>query len=428
MEQHKKYHHRWQPGIAILCMLMTTITSFAQPPKTLSIDECYVLAKDNYPLVKQMELINKTRDYSIENISKGYLPQFNVSGQASYQSEVTQIPISAPGVSPLSKDQYKIYTEVYQSLTDGRNIKQQKELATANAATEKQKIEVELYKLKERINQLFFGALLLDAQLEQNEILKKDINSGLDKTNAAIANGTALKSNADKLKEELLKAYQNTIELKANRKAFTDMLSIFIKQPVDETTTLQAPLAQPAAAAINRPELKLYDTQKKMYDIQSRMITTRNLPKAGLFVQGGYGRPALNFLKNDFRFYYVGGLRLSWNLNGFYTAKKERDILKINQASLDVQKETFLLNTNLSLSQQNSEVSKYNELIGTDNDIITLREKIKQVSKSQLENGTITTNDYLTYVNAEDQARQSLLLHQVQLLLAQYNYQTTSGN
>jgi len=301
-------------------------------------------------------------------------------------------------------------------------------LAKANAETEQQKIEVELYKLKERINQIYFGILLIDAQIEQTELLKKDIQSGIDKTNAAITNGTALKSNADNLKAELLKTDQRTIELKANRKGYTDMLAIFIAKQVTENTKLITPVTQVIQPAINRPELKLYETQKKSFDIQNKLITARNLPKVGLFFQGGYGRPGLNQLSNDFATYYIGGLKLNWNFGGLYTAKNDRALLKINQQTIDVQKEVFLFNTNLSLSQQNSEVDKFQKLINTDNEIIQLRQKVKTTAQAQLQNGVITTNDYLTYVNAEDQARQNLLLHQVQLSLAQYNYQTTYGN
>ncbi|MEO6730715.1 MAG: TolC family protein [Ferruginibacter sp.] len=428
MSKQKKYKSCLRISMGTICWMLTTTFLAAQQLKNLTIEECYRSAKSNYPLIRQMDLIEKATGYTIENISKGYLPQININGQATYQSEVTKIPIDVPGISPVSKDQYKIYSEVYQGFTEGRIIKQQTVLANANAATEKQKIEVELYKLKERINQLFFGILLLDAQLHQAELLKKDIQAGLDRTNAAIANGTAFKSNADLLKAELLKADQHTIELRSNRTAYINMLSIFIKQTVNDNTQLEAPSPQPLSSIINRPEIKLYEVQNKAYDIQRKLITTKNLPGARVFLQGGYGRPALNQLKNDFSFYYIGGLRLHWNLGGFYTAKKERALLDIQQSTLDLQKETFILNTGLSLSEQNTEVNKFNELIATDNEIIVLREKIKQVSKSQLENGTITTNDYMTYVNAEDQARQSQLLHQVQLLMAQYNYKTTSGN
>ena len=412
------------------CLLFLSVICFAQSSYTLTIGECYELARANYPLARQMGLIEKTKAYSIENISKGWLPQLSINGQGTYQSAVTQIPISLPNVTipVLSKDQYKAYGEIYQPLTDGYTIQQQKQLATANAAAEQQKLAVELYQLKDRINQLFFGILLIDAQVQQTILLKKDIQSGIEKTNAAIANGTALKSNAAVLQAELLKTDQRSIELKANRKGYAAMLSIFINQPVDANTQLQPPLPPAVTHGINRPELQLYEVQKNSFSIQNKLITAKNLPRIGLFAQGGYGKPGLNLLSNNFALYYIGGLKLNWNITGFYTAKKEKGILKINQTAVDIQKETFLLNTNLVLSQQNSELLKFSELIDTDKEIIRLREKIKQTSGSQLENGTITSIDYLAYVNAEDQARQNMLLHQVQLLLAQYNYQTTSGN
>lgn len=414
--------------LTILFLLAITTVSLAQSQTSLTIDEAYRLAKDNYPLVKQMALIEKTKEYSIENANKGYLPQLNINGQGTYQSDVTSI--SIPGVTTisLSKDQYRLYGEISQTVTDGGIIKQQKELVKASAETEQQKIEVELYKLKDRINQLFFGILLIDAQIEQTELLKKDIQAGIDKTNAAIANGTALKSNADNLKAELLKINQRTIELLFNRKEYADMLAFFIAQRLDENTKFITPIIRPVSTGINRPELKLYEAQKKSFDIQNNLITAKNLPKLGLFFQGGYGRPGLNFLNNDFVTYYIAGVRLNWGLGGLYTAKNDRNLLKINQQTIDVQKEVFLFNTNLSLSQQNSEISKFQKLVYSDDEIIILRESIKITAKSQLENGAITSSDYLIYVNAEDQARQNRLLHQVQLGLAQYNFQTTSGN
>jgi outer membrane protein TolC len=416
--------------LTALCFCLTATVSFAQSVGNLTIDSCYAMAKRNYPLVKQYALIEKSKEYSIDNVNKSYLPQFNIAGQATYQSEVTKVPISIPNmsISELSKDQYKLYGEVSQPITDLFTVKDQKELVKANSEIEVQKIEVELYKLKERINNLYFGILLIDAQIQQTELLKKDIQTGIDKINTAIANGTALKCTADNLKAELLKANQRTIELKSNRKGYADMLSLFINQTINENTTLVKPNPQIISNAINRPELKLYELQKKTFDVQSKLITAKNLPRFSLYFQGGLGRPALNMLSNDVKGYYIGGLRLNWSLTGFYTYNKEKKILALNQNALDIQKDVFLFNTNLNLQQQNSEVTKVQQLIETDNSIITLRESIKNTTKNQLENGTATTNDYLTAVNAQDQAQQNLLLHQIQLLMAQYNYQTTSGN
>lgn len=397
--------------------------------QVLTIEECYPLARDNHPVARQIALIDKTREYSLENAARGTLPQIGVGGQATYQSAVTRLPVELPGmkVPTVSKDQYKLFVEINQSLTDGPLVREQQELVKANAAAEAQKVEVELYKINERINQLFFGILLIDAQLRQTELVKNDVQLGLNKTRAAIANGTALKSNADILNAELLKADQRGVELRASRQGYADMLGLFIGRPVDESTQLQTPPVPVLPPEISRPELALYDAWKKTFEVQNRLLSAKINPRLGLFVQGGYGRPALNVLNNSFDFYALGGLRLNWNLASYHTLKNDRQLLAISRDALDVQREAFLFNTRISLKQQSSEVSKYQALIDTDNQIIALREKVKTTANTQLEFGTLTVNDFLTYVNAEDQARQNLLLHRIQLLMAQYGYLVTVG-
>src|SRR6185312_16420408 len=216
--------------------LITSVLMLKAQSNSITLDSCYVWARKNYPLVKQYELIIKSNAYTLENISKGYLPQINIKGQATYQSDVTQLPKGIPGVSVLSKDQYKIYAEANQLIYDGGVLKEQKKLKDANSVVAGQQLEVELYKLKDRINQLYFGILLIDEQLKQNTLNKSDIQLGLAKINAQVANGTALQSSADALKAELLKGAQQTIELLSNRKAFTDMLGLFINKALDEKT------------------------------------------------------------------------------------------------------------------------------------------------------------------------------------------------
>ena len=292
----------------------------AQP---LTIEQCYQLAEKNYPLIKQYAIIEKAKDYSLSNASKGYLPQLNVGGQATYQSDVTQVPISLPNVSipAMSKSQYKLYGEVSQPITDLFTIKHQKELINANTAVEAQQTEVELYKLKERINQLYFGILLIDAQIVQAGILKKDLQAGVNRNSIAITNGIALKSSADLLKAEVLKTDQHIIELKATRKGYADMLSLFVNTPVNEDTNLMKPLPDSLVSAINRPELRLFDIQKTTFEAQSKLINNKTLPHFSAFIQGGYGRPALNMLNNNFDLFYIVGLRLIWNVTSFYTYK-----------------------------------------------------------------------------------------------------------
>ncbi len=418
------------PAFLIVAELINIYPLAAQTTNTLTIDDCYRLAKQNYPLVKQRELIIKSKEFSIQNIANGLLPQINFMGQATYQSAVTKIPIKIPGmdVPELSKDQYKVYGEVTQSIYDGGLIKEQKKLQEANTVVEEQKLDVELYTLKERINQLFFGVLLVNEQLQQNSLLKKNIQAGLNKTVAAIEFGTALKSSGDVLKAELLNADQHAIELQASRRAYLKMLGLFINQSLDENIKLVKPQSEVISQDIHRPELLLFDYQQKAFDAQKNIVSAKNRPKIGLFLQGGAGRPALNFLSNSFEPYYIGGVRLSWSLSGLYNAKNDKALLENNRKNIDIQRETFLFNTNLSLNQETEEINKWKALLESDNDIIALRINVKNTALGQLESGVITSNDYIREVDAEDMARQNKMLHEIQLLLAEYNQRVTSGN
>ncbi len=417
--------------IALIFMLVH-IKAEAQDAKELTLEDCYRMARENYPLIKQKDLLNLSTSYSVSNANKAYLPQFTINGQASYQSDVTSIDIKIPGfpaIVPPSKDQYKIYAELNQVLYDGGATGNQKKLLKLSNEAENQKTEVELYKIKDRINQLFFGILLIDEQLKQVELIKSDLNESIKKTNIALSNGTAYQSNLNLLKAELLKADQRTLEFKSSRKSFIAMLSLFIAKELPESSVFIKPQPNESIlTTIKRPELSLFSLQQSLLDQQLKLNNTKNLPKASLFLQGGYGKPGLNVLKNEFVTYYIGGLRLNWNLSNFYTNKNDHAISGLNKQIIDNQKDIFLFNTQLSITQQSEETNKLSQLIKLDEEILSLKTKIKNASKVQLENGIITTSDYLREFNAEDQAKSNLILHQIQLLQAQSNLKTTTGN
>lgn len=418
------------PALLLIGCLTVSVDAVQAQLQSLTLAEARVLAAENYPMVKQRDLINRSTGYSIEQANTGYLPQININGQATYQSAVTEIPIQIPGmdVPALSKDQYKLYAEVNQNLYDGGATKLQKQAIEANADLEQQALQVELYKINERVNQLFFGILLVNAQLAQNGLLKRDIQAGLEKAWAAIANGAALKSSGNLLEAELLSAEQQATELQTTRKAYLYMLGLFIDQPLDERTVLKRPAPQSVSSSVSRPELRWYAQQQNGIDVACKLLAAKNRPKLGLFLQAGAGRPALNMLSNNFEAYYYGGVRLTIPISGLYTLKKERALLDIRKAAIDVQKETFLFNTDLSLQQQNTEAAKYQQLLVTDDEIIALRTSIKEAALAQLENGVINTADYLREVNAEDHAKLAKIRHEIQLLKAQYDIQYTTGN
>ncbi len=423
----KKTRRNYQLVI-ILIMVFCSLTAFAQGNK-LTLEQSHELARVNYPLIKSLDLIKQSGEYSVNNVKSGYLPSISINGQYTYQSDVTKLPITIPNMTipEIDKNQYKVYVDITQTLYDGGVLNTQRKAQEIQQEIENQSTEVELYKLGERINQLYFGVLLYNGQIEQTRLMRKDITAGLEKTEAAYANGIVLKSNVDALKAELLKIDQHLVELTSGRKAFLGMLSMFINLPLDEQTELEIPGDVEITKEINRPELNLFNTRIASTLVQSKAITARNLPKVNLFFQGGYGSPALNMLEPDADTYYITGVRLAYPLTGFYNKHREKSINAISRQQIELQRETFLFNTNLQVTQQNAELDKIQQLINTDNEIVSLRESIRTAALAQLENGVITSADYLREVTAADNARQAKVIHEIQRLMAQHNHQLITG-
>lgn len=398
--------------------------------ETITLEQCYQWSRENYPLIKKQELIKKAEQYTTENALKGWLPQVNITAQATYQNDVTQFPVKLPNVNvkPLSKDQYKVFADVSQTIYDGGNIRNQKNLAKIQSEVQNIQTEVELDKLKERINQIYFGILLTDKQLLQLKLTKSDINEGIKKAEAQLKNGVIFRSNLDVLKAELVKIEQKEIELQAIKQNFVQMLSYFIKKNIDENTQLETPEKILLTKNNNRSELKLFDAQKQLLETQRKIINTKNTPKLGAFFQGGYGKPGFNMLKNEFDIFYIGGIRLNIPISGFYTQKNDLALLENQSQEIEIQRENFLFNQNFTEIQQKNDLDKIQNLIDKDDELITLRKSIKKASLAQLENGVITTNDYLREVTAEEQAILTKITHEIQYLLTQYNLKAQLNN
>ncbi|RAJ79118.1 outer membrane protein TolC [Chitinophaga dinghuensis] len=416
-----------------LLLLVFPVAALQVQAQELTLEQCYSLAGENYPLIKRYELVKATSQYSLENAGKVYLPQLSFSGAATYQSDVVQFPdILPPGsnikLPVFSKDQYKLVGEVSQTIYDGSAAHYKKENIRANAAADKQNVTVNMYAIRDRINQLYFSVLLMDEQRKQNALQISDLNNAIEKVSASYRNGTAYRSNVDELKAEMSTARSQDITFRANRNAYLKMLSIFVGKELPESTQLQMPAEQATTAEINRPELEWYKYRRKVTDTEEKQLKADYLPKFSAFFQGAYGRPTLNILSNDFGPWYITGLRMSWNLGSLYGLKNNRRILEENRKSIAVEEETFLFNTRLSMVQEDGDIRKYKEIIVEDEEAISLRAAVKQSAKAQLDNGVITVHDYIAQLNAENQAKQLLILHKLQLLQAGYQYKFTSGN
>jgi len=413
----------------VLVILFAAQSLFAQ--QSLTIEACQQKARDNYPLIRQRGLIDLSEQYTISNIGKAWLPQVAFNAQATFQSDVVHIPINMQviDIPTLGKDQYRATIDVSQTIWDGGAVRSQRKITEAGNEIERQNVEVSLYTLRERVNQLFFGVLTIGEQLKQLDILEKDLQTSLKLVDSFLQNGIATPSDVDMVQVEILNVSQKRTELTSFRKAYAAMLSAMIGETVDDNVQLVRPeeIALIRQANITRPEMFLFAKQNELFDAQLGVIKARNMPRFSVFVQGGYGKPGLNMLSNEFEFFAIGGARLNWNFGNLYSSKNESNLLANSKNMVGVQQETFLFNTNLQLSQAWQEIQKAKELMQTDDEIINLRHRVKTAGESKYANGVYTVNDLVKDVNAENQARQAKILHEVQYLMSIYQYQTLAG-
>lgn len=406
-------------------ILITLAISTTLHAQQLTIEQCHHMAEAHYPAIAQYELIEQAKHFDIRNANMAYLPQLSIGGQASWQSDVTKIDLDMPGIDIpiIDKDQYKVMAEISQLIWDGGMIGAKKKVTTADAEVQKQKLQTELYSLRERINNLFFGILLIDERLELHQLMEQELKRNYHKVQALIDNGVANQTDLSTVKVEMLKQKQERIELDASRQAFIKMLSIFIGKDISNGHQLAKPDINHFAfhANINRPELRLFDAQQQLIHSQRSVLNAKVMPTIGAFAQGGYGKPALNMFENKFMPYFIGGVKLSWNIGNLYTLANDRHKIEIQQSMLNSTRDTFLHNINILIPQQQIEIEKYRQTMQDDDEIISLRKQIREAADAKLDNGTITVSDVMREVTAEDAAKQTKVLHEIKYLLSIYN-------
>jgi outer membrane protein TolC len=411
-----------------LTLVVGTITLHAQP--SLTLDQCLDKARANYPLVAQQDLLRRSAEYSVDNAYRGYLPSVVLTGQATYQSDVTEVPVRIPGFAPepLSLDQYRIQAEITQTLWDGGTMARQGDVAEASSDVSTRQLDVELYKLRDRVQNLYFGVLLLTEQIAQTEMKISDLDALITSMEGAVRSGAVLASTVRTLTAERLTARQRLVQLKASRTTYRMMLARLTGMTIDTTMRLTMPMERVLVDTIRRPELSLFHAQERLIDVRNEAIDVRALPRFTAFFTGGYGRPGLDMLKNAFSPYYVTGIRMSWPLTDLYASSAERELLSIERSTIAVQRETFLFNTALLTDQQREEIRTYASLLDLDDAIITERTAVLAASRAQLTNGVRTAHDVVRDLNDLDIARRDRSLHAIQRLMAIHAYASTTGN
>jgi outer membrane protein TolC len=333
-------------------------------------------------------------------------------------------------ISPLDKDQYGAVIQADQVIWDGGAGKAQKESVIKTTISDKKRLDTEIYQVYERVNQLFFGIILINENLKISQLYIDELNRGLEKVKSGEQTGLANQSDVDAVNVELLNVMQKETELKSNRRAFLNMLNAMTGSKISADEVFKVPeISENDLNDRNlRPELEAFDAQKALILSQKNLVDAKNMLKLGAFIQGGYGKPGLNMLKNNFDSYFIGGIRLSWNFGGYYTRKNEIAQIKVNSQQVEIQKNVFLYNLNLKNSQQIENIKKIKTMIITDNNIIELRKRISAASEAKLDNGTISVSDYLSELSKLDIARRVKSAREIEYLSALYDYKNTLNN
>ena len=411
--------------LLFISLLLAAFYSNAQ--QSLTLNDCYALANKNYPIAKQIGLLQQKSDYEVEALQTGKLPKIDLIAQGSYQNQVTTIP--NPVLEPLNKDQYRANFDVNQLIYNGGLIDANTKLKEAQTKTQQQQVEVNLYQIKTRINQLFFSILLLQERKELLISKQDQLVSKIKEVNAGIKFGAILPASEKVLEAENLKIKQQFSEIQFDKKCLFENLSSLTFTTVPETTILEKPiLITSETSENNRPELKYFEFQNQQIEASKTIVSKNNLPKINAFGIAGYGNPGLNMVDNSFQPILMVGLRANWNVFDWNKSKAEKDALNISADIVATEKEAFLLNNSLQLQEINNEIMKSQEIIKTDTDIIGLREYIEKSANSQLKNGVITTSEYLVEFTNLFEAKINQKLHEIQLALAKANYLVVKGN
>ncbi len=411
-----------------LLLLFTTCVGYGQI-SSISLDECYRLARENYPRLSDAKRQQEISDLKLKNISVVWNPQVNLNGQATYQSEVTKVNIPIPGISipSPSKDQYKAYLDVKQTIYDGGMSDASKSVERSGLAADLQNFEVEIYSLHEKVNQLYFTILLMKENEQVMSLKRSILDERIKVLESAFKNGMATSRDLDLLKAERLLTEQQISEIHAERLSGIGALGLLTNQTLNENTSLAEPVISTKNKAIVRPELKYFDLLGNKIDQSSQLLTKTRNPKIYGFGQAGYGRPGLNMLKNTFDPYYLVGVGVSWNVLDWNQTVRSKKILEVQKELIGSQKATFDQNLSIALFRADEAINKVDKLLKIDEDLVILRTKIAKNSASQLENGTITSADYIVDLNASTQSSINQKTHKVQLYYAITNYNTLAG-
>lgn len=414
--------------IMLLIIFLPALCPGQDEGGSISIEQCMELARGNYPQIRQLDLIDEAAGYDISTVMKTWLPHLNISGKATYQSDVVEMPFDIPGFTfNLPHDQYSLVGEISQTIWDGGTTRSQKEVYSTTAEVQKKQVEVSVYSINDRVAKIYLGILLIDSQIRQNDILAESLERNAGQVQARIDNGTAYRTDLDMIRVKMLDCGQQKDGLLSDREAYVKMLEKLTGISIEGRELTIPDDGYTAGGPVSRPELLLYNARLRQNEAQLRQLDSKISPRFSLSIQGGIGRPGLNILKNSFQPYYTAGVKMSWDIGALYTRKSEKRKLDTQMRTIESDRETFIFNTDLNATQMQSAIDKARRQLDRDKEIISLYESIRETGEEQYRNGIISMSDLMDRISDEYNARAAQSVHEIQLLMAVYDLKNCTG-
>ena len=420
--------------IALLCgCLLAGLSAGAQ----VTLDECRRLAREHYPEIRQYDLVRRTEEYTLSNARRAWLPQLSFAAQATWQTEVPSFPNALAGMLAqqgidmpgMNKDQYKAALELNQTLWDGGKSEADKRIARAEAAEQARSADVDLYALQGRVDNLFFSILLLDERIAQTRLTLDLLRSNLEKVRALQRNGVAMQSDADAVEAELLTVNQQLTQVAASRDSYRRMLEIFTGRPLGGEQLERPDASEPRSMESSRPELALFDATADKLTAQERLVKAATRPHFGLFAQGYYGYPGMDYFQSmmspDWSWNAMAGVKMSWNFGAYYTRKNSLAKLRTAKEQVEMQREIFLFNTRLQTAEESGDIARLRKALADDDRIVALRRSVREAAESKLRNGVIDTDDLLRKITDEAAAATARSAREIELLKTIYELKHT---
>jgi len=390
---------------------------------SITLRNCYDSLEANFPLVKQKEKLMEITELKIKNLQTNYLPDIYLKGKVTYQSEVTAIPIQMPTVPEVPKDQYSAFIDVTQVIYDGGNTQAAKKVTQQNLKVEIQKVAVDIYKLKEQINQLYFTCLMIQENDQILQLTHQTLTEQRKVVSAAVEQGMINSSELDYLDAERLKLEQQMIELETGKSQALMALSELTGFNIPQDALIEIPVFEHSLPSeVFRPEHQLFDDQVALLDATVEVTSKKRMPTLGAFVTAGYGRPGYDMFSDNFHGYYMAGAQLQWNIWDWKQTQREKNQIHLQKQLITDNREVFNKNLNIAKSQNLLQIEKLNKLMAKDAEIVELQNRITERSASQLANGIITSAEYLRQLNADKQARVNKKVHEIQKTQMQADY------